>query len=107
MQGIPLSLLNNGQISDVNSTNVDVSVLKEENERALLDLIKGLSNGETLLGKVLSSTEEAYTIKTLDMGVTINAKAENGVILDKGSTILFEVNKLSDSEVSARLATLS
>lgn len=102
MQGIPLSLLNNGRIADVNSTNVDVSVLKEENERALLDLIKGLSNGETLLGKVLSSTEEAYTIKTLDMGVTINAKAENGVILDKGSTILFEVNKLSDSEVSLR-----
>ena len=102
MQGIPISLLSNGQVSDVNSTNAAVSVLKEENDRALLELIRGLSNGETLLGKVVSSTEEAYTIKTLDMGVLIDAKAENGVILDKGSTILFEVNKFSDSEVSLR-----
>ncbi|MBO4678548.1 MAG: flagellar hook-length control protein FliK [Lachnospiraceae bacterium] len=102
MQGIPLSLLNNGQVTDINTSNVNVAALKEENERALLDLIKGLSNGETLLGKVLSSTEEAYTIKTLDLGVTIDAKAENGVILEKGSTVLFEVNKLSDSEVSLR-----
>ena len=102
MQGIPLSLLNNGQINDISGNSVNISALKEENDRALMDLIKGLSNGETLLGKVLSSTEEAYTIKTMDLGVTINAKAENGVILDKGSTILFEVNKLSDSEVSLR-----
>ena len=101
MQGIPLSLLNNGQVSDVNA-NVNVSALREENDRALLELVRGLSNGETLLGKVLASTEDSYTFKTLDSAVTINAKAENGVVLQKGSTILFEVNKLSDSEVSLR-----
>ena len=102
MQGIPLSLLNNSQVSAAGINNVDVSAVREENDRALLDLIKGISNGETLLGKVLSSDEASYTFKTLDTGVTINAKAENGVILTKGATILFEVSKLSDSEITLR-----
>lgn len=102
MQGIPLSLLNNTQVSEAGMNNVNVSALREENDRALLDLIRGISNGETLLGKVLSSDENSYTFKTLDSGVTVNAKAENGVILEKGSTVLFEVNKLSDSEMTLR-----
>ena len=90
MQGIPLSLLNNVQVNSSGITNVDMTAISEANDRALLDLISGLSNGETLLGKVLSSDENSYTFKTLDTGVTVNAKAENGVVLEKGSTVLFE-----------------
>ncbi|MBR5994510.1 MAG: flagellar hook-length control protein FliK [Lachnospiraceae bacterium] len=102
MQGIPLSLLNNAQVSETSMNNANVSAIQAENDRALLDLISGISNGETLLGKVLASDENSYTFKTLDSGVTINAKAENGVILTKGATVLFEVNKLSDSEMTLR-----
>lgn len=102
MQGIPLSLLNNAQVSETSMNNANVSAIQAENDRALLDLISGISNGETLLGKVLASDENSYTFKTLDSGVTINAKAENGVILTKGATVLFEVNKLSNSEMTLR-----
>ncbi len=102
---MPLFPLSNiaDQVLQVNSDVKDKLLnVKENNSQALLDLLKGLSNGETILGKVISFTEDSYVFKTLDSDVTVNAKAEKGVSLEPGQTVLFEVNKATDSKVSLR-----
>jgi hypothetical protein len=100
MAGFPLSFLTN-QIQSVD-TRIDVlAQAKDANDLALLELLDGLSNGETILGKIVSSDEKMYSFKTGD-NVLVSAKAENGVMLEVGKTVLFEVAKTSDSHISLR-----
>lgn len=94
------------QILQVNNQG-KTEAIKDDNGKALLDLLKGLSNGETILGKVLSSSDSSYVFKALESGVTVNAKAQNGVYLEPGSTVLFEVNKYSESHVNLRPLNLN
>lgn len=100
MAGFNLSGLTD-RISQVLSDNVSFSSLLGKNDQALLDLINSLSNGETIVGKVLSSNEDSFQISTGN-NVIINAKAESGILLTEGSNVLFEVNKLSEGKVSLR-----
>ena len=100
MAGFPLSFLTN-QVQTVD-TRIDVlASAKDANDLALLELLDGLSNGETILGKIVSSDEKMYSFKTGD-NVLVSAKAENGVMLEVGKTVLFEVAKTSNSHVSLR-----
>lgn len=101
MSGFPLSFLTDRLIR-IDSDNGNLNNINEANSKALMDLLSGLSNGETILGKVLSSSNDSFSFLALDSNVTVNAKAENGVILDTGSVVMFEVNKLSDSKISLR-----
>ena len=101
MSGFPLSFLSDRFIK-IDSDNGNLNNLNEANTKALMDLLSGLSNGETILGKVLSSSNDSFSFLALDSNVTVNAKAENGVVLDTGSVVMFEVNKLSDSRISLR-----
>lgn len=100
MAGINLSNLTD-RISQVLSDNVSLSSVFGKNDRALMDLLNSLSNGETILGKVLSSNEDSFQISTQN-NVIINAKAENGILLTEGSNVLFEVNKFSEGKVTLR-----
>lgn len=101
MNGFPLSFLTD-QYLKVDSDNTNLNSINEANTKALMELLSGLSNGETILGKVLSSSNDSFSFVTLDSNVTVNAKAENGVVLDTGSVVMFEVNKLSDSRITLR-----
>lgn len=105
MADIPLSFLND-RIANVDSANTVLSSLRDANGKALLDMLSGLSNGETILCKVLSVEEDSYTIQTND-GAVINAKTEGSVALKAGSSVLFEVNKSADSSVSLRPLNLN
>lgn len=92
MSGFPLSLLIN-QVFHVDTERgvTDVNQGQDTNQ-ALFDLLNNLSSGETILGKIVSSDENSYTFKT-DNNVTINARAEKGVSLEPGTSVLFEVKK--------------
>lgn len=100
MAGFNLSNLSD-RISQVLTDNVNISSLFGKNDKAILDFFSSLSNGETIIGKVLSSTEDSFQITTLD-NIIINAKAEAGVKLAEGTSVLFEVNKFSEGKVSLR-----
>lgn len=100
MAGFPLSFLTN-QIQSVDNRIDVLASAKDANDLALLELLDGLSNGETILGKIVSSDDKMYSFKTGD-NVLVSAKAENGVMLEVGKTVLFEVAKTSDSHVSLR-----
>jgi len=101
MSGFPLSFITN-QILNIKSTDSENTVnVKDANSVALLDLLDNLSSGETILGKIISSDENSYTFKTPD-NVLVNAKAEHGISLEPGSSVLFEVNKTTTSNVSLR-----
>ncbi|MCR4934462.1 MAG: flagellar hook-length control protein FliK [Lachnospiraceae bacterium] len=100
MAGFPLSFLTN-QIQNIDNRIDVLASAKDANDLALLELLDGLSNGETILGKIVSSDDKTYSFKTGD-NVLVSAKAENGVMLEVGKTVLFEVAKTSDSHVSLR-----
>jgi len=100
MAGFNLSNLTD-RITQAITENVNFSSAFGKNEKAIMDLFASLSNGETILGKVLSSSEESFQISTGN-NVIINAKAEGGVLLTEGTSVLFEVNKFSEGKVSLR-----
>ncbi len=105
MAGFPISFL-----SDlVNRQSVDSSIyslnkaanIADSNQAALMSLLDGLSNGETIIGKIMASSEGSIQILTGD-NVLINAEISEGVSLKTGQTALFEVNKSADNHVSLR-----
>lgn len=100
MQGFPLFLLNQSfpNLLSVDDINVQIS---EADNKALIDLLNGLSNKDTLLCKVLSFDRDSYTIQAND-NVIISAKAEGTQTLEVGSMVLFEVNKSADATFSLR-----
>jgi len=96
MSGFPLSLLVN-QVFHVDTERGVTDVKQgQDTNQALFDLLSNLSSGETILGKIVSSDENSYTFKT-DNNVTINARAEKGVSLEPGTSVLFEVKKTGNT----------
>lgn len=89
------------RLSQVISENANISSVFGKNDRAIRELFSNLSNGETILAKVLSVSEGSFQISTGN-NVIINAKSENNVELTPGSTVLLEVNKFSNDKVSLR-----
>lgn len=100
MPGFPLSFLTD-QILNINTDSGNITDLKEANTKALLDMLKGLSNGETFIAKVMSADENSYVIQT-ENNITINAKSREGVTLTPGKNVIFEVNKFSNDTFSLR-----
>ena len=94
MAGFPLSFLTE-RIFGTDTSN-DTNILNSRNNQALLELLDGLSNGETIVGKVLSSNDKSFKILTND-NVTISARAEAGLELTEGQSVMFEVQKGQDS----------
>lgn len=89
------------RLSQVISQNPNISTVFGKNDRAVRELFSSLSNGETILGKILSVSEDSFQISTLD-NLIINAKSEGKIDLSPGSNVLFEVNKFTDNKVSLR-----
>ncbi|MCR5279737.1 MAG: hypothetical protein K6E19_09895, partial [Lachnospiraceae bacterium] len=106
MAGLPINFLSgliNRQPADnsINSLYSQSGVAADANTKALMSLLDSLSNGETIVGKVMSQKDGLLQIMTGD-NVMINAEVADGVTLAEGSTALFEVNKSSDNHVSLR-----
>lgn len=102
MAGFNLSNITD-RISQVINDNVSLSSVFGKNDAAVLEFFNSLSNGETILGKVLNSNENSFQISTGNgSNVIINAKADAGVLLTEGTNVLFEVNKFSDGKFSLR-----
>lgn len=100
MSSFPFSFLVS-QIMSSDSTGKINNKSDDANNKALLSLLDSLSNGDTILGKIVSSDSQNYVFKTPE-GILVNARAEKGVSLDDESYVLFEVKKSYDSKVSLR-----
>ncbi len=106
MAGLPINFLS-GLVGRQPSNNSIGSVSNQTgfpvdaNTKALMSLLDSLSNGETIVGKVLSQKDGLLQILTGD-NITINAAVADNVSLTEGATALFEVNKSSDNKVSLR-----
>lgn len=90
--------------TDINSNSAAADLnaaVSDANKKALMDMINNLSAGDTILGKVISQSGKNISIIT-QQGVTINAKNSAQITFDKGSTILFEVQKASGKDISIR-----
>lgn len=91
--------------TDINqnqTTAADASVAASDaTKQAVLEMIDNLSVGDTILGKVTAQTDKSISILTQG-GVTINAQNSSSVNFEKGSLILFEIQKVSGRDVSIR-----
>ena len=91
--------------TDINqnqTTATDASVAASDaTKQAVLEMIDNLSVGDTLLGKVTAQTDKSISILTQG-GVTINAQNSSSVNFEKGSLILFEIQKVSGRDISIR-----
>ncbi|MCR5309897.1 MAG: flagellar hook-length control protein FliK [Lachnospiraceae bacterium] len=105
MAGFPISFLSdlvNRQTGDSSIYSLNKAAnIADSNQAALMSLLDGLSNGETIIGKIMASSEGSIQILTGD-NVLINAEISEGVSLKTGQTALFEVNKSADNHVSLR-----
>lgn len=106
MAGLPISFLNGltGRQpidNSINSVGSQAGLSVDANTKALMSLLDSLSNGETIMGKVMASKDGMLQIMTGD-NIMINAEVADGVSLAEGSTALFEVSKRSDNSVSLR-----
>lgn len=91
--------------TDINqnqTTAADASVAASDaTKQAVLEMIDNLSVGDTILGKVTAQTDKSISILTQG-GVTINAQNSSSVNFEKGSLILFEIQKVSGRDISIR-----
>lgn len=91
--------------TDINqnqTTATDASVaVSDATKQAVLEMIDNLSVGDTILGKVTAQTDKSISILTQG-GVTINAQNSSSVNFEKGSLILFEIQKVSGRDISIR-----
>ena len=101
MAGFPFSFISEQIQNNPFSSKVDLASVTERADKALLSLLDGLSNGETIVGKILSVNENSFKILT-DSNVVINAKAQAGLALSAGADVIFEVSKSFDNKVSLR-----
>lgn len=90
----------NTEVTSNQSVEVTQAV-SEANKEAVLNMIDNLTAGDTILGKVLSQSGKNLSILT-NNGVTINAKNSAQIVFEKGSNILFEVQKRSGNDLSIR-----
>ncbi len=106
MAGFPINFLSdlvNRQSGDnsIAALTGKSAAAAEANQKALASLLDGLSNGETIVGKILSSSEGTLRILTGD-NVLLDALVNDNITLKEGTTALFEVNKGPDNQVSLR-----
>lgn len=91
--------------TDINqnqTTATDASVaVSDATKQAVLEMIDNLSVGDTILGKVTAQTDKSISILTQG-GVTINAQNSSSINFEKGSLILFEIQKVSGRDISIR-----
>lgn len=91
--------------TDINqnqTTATDASVAASDaTKQAVIEMIDNLSVGDTILGKVTAQTDKSISILT-QSGVTINAQNSSSVNFEKGSLILFEIQKVSGRDISIR-----
>ncbi len=90
----------NTEVTSNQSVEVTQAV-SEANKEAVLNMIDNLTAGDTILGKVLSQSGKNLSILT-NNGVTINAKNSAQIVFEKGSNILFEVQKRSGNDLAIR-----
>lgn len=100
MAGFPLSFLTDRIFRTNTDENGNLFGAKNT-DKALLELVDNLSNGETIIGRVLSVSKDSFRILT-NQNVTINAKAEGNILLKEGTSVLFEVSKGQGGRVSLR-----
>lgn len=89
---------------DINSstTAADINAaVSDANRKTVMEMLDNLSAGDTILGKVLSQSGKNLSILT-QQGVTINAKNSSLVNFEKGTSILFEVQKANGRDISIR-----
>lgn len=101
MAGFSLSSLTDRIFGISRGDDATVVAAGRTSDNALLEMLDGLSNGETIVGKILSSSEDSFKIIT-NNNITLSAKAQGGVILKEGSNVLFEVCKSADRHVRLR-----
>ena len=91
--------------TDINqnqTTATDAAVAASDAAKAaVLEMIDNLSAGDTILGKVTAQTDRSISILTQG-GVTINAQNSSSINFEKGTLILFEVQKVSGRDISIR-----
>ncbi len=104
MAGFSLSFLTDN-ISRTDNVNA-INNTQEANTQALLELLDGLSNHDTIIATIISQTEEAITLRA-EGNVLINAAKDNTTGLKNGDKILFEVNKSLNSNVTLRPLNLN
>lgn len=92
---------NIAQGADTSAIRSYVSAFRDATNSAVLDLINGLSAGDTILGKVVSQTDDSVRITTKD-GITFTAAKQDRIALTKGQSVLFEVFRNNDSKIALR-----
>ena len=83
------------------NTEIQSTEMKEDQSVALLKLLSGLSNGETLLSTVIGEKDGQIQLK-LGEGIIINAKQEKNVVLSPGSNVFLQVQKRADNTIALR-----
>lgn len=102
MSDFPLSFLSEYNIRQNTIENTDLSEISNANTKALMELIDNIKSGDTIIGKILSVSNDSFVLSTLDDTITLNAKTDSSVTLEKGQTVLFEVKKFADSHIALR-----
>ena len=83
------------------NTEIQSTEMKEDQSVALLKLLSGLSNGETLLSTVIGEKDGNIQLKLAE-GIIINAKQEKNVVLSPGSNVFLQVQKRADNTIALR-----
>ena len=99
------NIFTNFTSSDINQNTASAAdmsaAVSDAGKQAVLDMLDSLSAGDTILGKVTSQSGKEISILTQN-GVTINAKNSSMINFEKGSSILFEVQKVAGRDISIR-----
>lgn len=101
MAGFSLSSLTDRILGITRNEDASVVAAGRTTDSALMEMLDGLSNGETIVGKILSSSEDSFKIITGN-NITLSAKTQGGVVLKEGTNVLFEVCKSADRQVRLR-----
>ncbi len=106
MAGLPITFLS-GIINRQPDSNFGTGAVSngsyavDADSKALMSLLDSLSNGETIVGRIMSQKDGMLRILTSD-NITINAKVGDNVSLTEGTQALFEVNKSTDGQIALR-----
>ncbi len=100
MAGFSINLFQD-KINVQAADNGSLNAVSEKADKALMRLLDNISNGDTLVGKVLSVSKDSFQILAGE-DVIINARAEGSISLTPGSNVLFEVLKSQNNSVSLK-----
>ncbi len=90
-----------GAMSLQGNSEIQSAEMKEDQSVALLKLLSGLNNGETLLSTVIGEKDGQVQLKLAE-GIVINAKPEKNVMLSPGSNVFLQVQKRADNTIALR-----